>query len=265
MKGCSGFIARAASSAFVGSELSFLGFYLGCQHADVRREGRFDQQGAIIVRSEQRLHILDGQGNDLQSFGLPDTLRKDRQIACVPLSNGQALVWNVDADANLYWLDAQHMVRHQQVALPRGKGRSLLREATEAFSFVPMPALVVLLTALTPLEDRPQAAPGSYGAKLASTAADLWPVLLAAVLLALVLAWLVVRGQRRYGLRWTPVWVTLVAVFGLPVYSGPGDERWPARLPCPHCGQRVPRDRPACLACHQDFPAPQLKGIEIFA
>ena len=40
----------------------------------------------------------------------------------------------------------------------------------------------------------------------------------------------------------------------------PGLSWWPARLPCPHCGQRVPRDRPACFACGRDFPRRRQRG-----
>jgi len=40
---------------------------------------------------------------------------------------------------------------------------------------------------------------------------------------------------------------------------------WAARLPCPHCGQLAPRDRPACFACGREFPVPPPSGIEVFA
>ena len=34
---------------------------------------------------------------------------------------------------------------------------------------------------------------------------------------------------------------------------------------CPHCHAQAPRDREACAACETSFPAPGLKGIEVFA
>jgi hypothetical protein len=41
--------------------------------------------------------------------------------------------------------------------------------------------------------------------------------------------------------------------------------RWPVREPCPACHARSARDREACSECGAAFPAPGLKGIEIFA
>ena len=40
---------------------------------------------------------------------------------------------------------------------------------------------------------------------------------------------------------------------------------WPVQEPCPACGLRVSRDRPACSACHAEFPGPALIGTEVFA
>jgi hypothetical protein len=62
------------------------------------------------------------------------------------------------------------------------------------------------------------------------------------------------------------MWTIFVLLFGLPAFFGYLAHRaWPARLPCPHCGQRVPRDRAACFACNREFPPPAAKGIEVFA
>jgi len=49
--------------------------------------------------------------------------------------------------------------------------------------------------------------------------------------------------------------VVFVLLLGVPGFLGYLAHRvWPARLPCPHCGRPVPRDRPACFACGHDFP-----------
>lgn len=73
------------------------------------------------------------------------------------------------------------------------------------------------------------------------------------------------RRQRKFGARWTGMWMVFVLLFGLPGYLGYlAHRKWPTRLPCPSCRRAVPRDRLACLACGQDFPAPARKGIEVF-
>jgi hypothetical protein len=111
---------------------------------------------------------------------------------------------------------------------------------------------------------RPQSP--DYSAALKSDLKELWPVLPITAIVSAVLAVLCFRRQRKYGLPWTGVWILFVLLFGLPAYFGYLAHRhWPARLPCPNCGRRVPRDRPACFACGHDFPAPPPKGIEVFA
>jgi predicted amidophosphoribosyltransferase len=40
---------------------------------------------------------------------------------------------------------------------------------------------------------------------------------------------------------------------------------FPPRVPCPACGAAVPQRRDACAACRKPFPAPTLKGTEVFA
>jgi len=94
----------------------------------------------------------------------------------------------------------------------------------------------------------------------------MWPALAITAIISIVLAGLCFRHQRKYGLPWTGAWTVFVLLFGLPGYFGYLAHRvWPARLPCPHCSKRVPRDRPACFACGRNFPSPAMKGIEVFA
>ena len=108
----------------------------------------------------------------------------------------------------------------------------------------------------------------SYGRAevLGEDSAHLRPEMIAVFLFSVVLAALCYRRQHQYGLPWTGVWTAFVLLFGLPAYFGYLAHRsWPARLACPNCGKRVPRDRPACTGCGQEFPPPQPKGIEVFA
>jgi hypothetical protein len=92
-----------------------------------------------------------------------------------------------------------------------------------------------------------------------------WPGLTTLWIMSSVLAVLTYRRQRRFGLPWAGIWAGLVFLFGLPMYLAYRVHRvWPARLPCPNCNQPVSRDRPACFRCHELFPLPSARGIEIF-
>ena len=80
------------------------------------------------------------------------------------------------------------------------------------------------------------------------------------------LAWLCYRRQRRLHLPWTGAWVAFVFLFGVPGLVGYlVHRRWPPVTPCEGCGQAVPRDRPACARCGQEFSPPPPTGKEIFA
>jgi hypothetical protein len=80
-----------------------------------------------------------------------------------------------------------------------------------------------------------------------------------------LLAW---RRSRGFGLsrREQVAWVVFVGLFGFLGYVGFRlGRRWPVRVPCPHCGGPAARNRDECAACGTPFPAPALKGTEIFA
>ena len=89
----------------------------------------------------------------------------------------------------------------------------------------------------------------------------LWTSVAIATAISIILAAMSYRRQRRFGLPWTPLWTVLVLLFGVPAYIGYLAHRtWPARLPCPNCGQPAPRDRPACFLCRLDFPCAGAEG-----
>lgn len=105
-----------------------------------------------------------------------------------------------------------------------------------------------------------------YSSALRQFLSVFWPGLLLAALIAIVLAYVCLRRQRRFGMPGTAAWVVFVLFFGAPGFLGYlFHRRWPVREPCPACKQPVPRDREACFACGSDFPQPALKGSEVFA
>jgi hypothetical protein len=89
-----------------------------------------------------------------------------------------------------------------------------------------------------------------------------------AQLLAAGLAILCYRRQVRYrGSRSERiVWPLFVLALGLPGWVAYRFCRtWPVLETCSACGVGVPRDRGECAHCEADFPAPALKGTEVFA
>ena len=105
-----------------------------------------------------------------------------------------------------------------------------------------------------------------YWGRLRKSWPEWWPSLLGTFVISTILSVFCYRRQRQYDLPWTGMWVGFVLLFGVPAYLGYLVHRhWPARLPCPHCGQIVPQDREACCVCGQAFPPPAAKGIEVFA
>jgi hypothetical protein len=74
------------------------------------------------------------------------------------------------------------------------------------------------------------------------------------------------RRQRSLDPRTATGWAILVFVLGPPGLVGYLlHGQWPARAVCSFCGKSVPRDRATCLACGEEFFAPALRGIEVFA
>ena len=95
-----------------------------------------------------------------------------------------------------------------------------------------------------------------------------WPWLAAVLAMSTILAAVAWRRGRVFELsrRDQAVWVVFVLLFGLPAFAGLLlHRRRPAREPCPHCHARSARDRDTCAECGTSFPAPALRGTEIFA
>jgi hypothetical protein len=108
----------------------------------------------------------------------------------------------------------------------------------------------------------------TFSSALLRTLTKFWPARVIAQVLALGLAFLCYRRQKRYGLgRGERIaWPLFVLLLGLPGWIGYRFSRkWPVLETCPDCGVAVPRDRESCVRCTNEFPAPALKGTEVFA
>ena len=104
----------------------------------------------------------------------------------------------------------------------------------------------------------------TYGAALADALGHAWPALLVVVLLGAALAIFVYRRQTALDQGAALGWAIFVFFFGVAGFAGYWwHRRWPIQLACPKCGKLVPRDRDACLACREAFPAPVALSTEI--
>lgn len=130
---------------------------------------------------------------------------------------------------------------------------------------VPAPAFQLAIEALLPAM---QPGASNYATRLGDLLRRSWPWLAGVLAVAVALAAVARRRADAFGLsrRERNAWAAFVLILGAPGFVGFLLHRhWPTREPCPHCHASVPRDRAACAACGTPFPAPALKGTEIFA
>lgn len=225
----------------------------------------------LIVRTPDRVIILSESGEPLRSYLLPKEIR-DKDFRWFDFGDGKAML-TIDRNglptnrmssgektASIYWFgDDGKVVDHREVVLKTTKGTN---DAAVNMLCVPSPMIQFLGPVLDSVFHRRVSSSASVYKKIANQ----WPWIMILAIVCIVLAWLCYRRQRRFGLPWTWMWVVFVLLLGVPGWLGYlVHRRWPARLPCPHCGKSVPRDRPACLHCSHDFPAPAPTGAEVFA
>jgi hypothetical protein len=229
----------------------------------------------ILLRTPDKVILIDGDGKTLASYTLPESLR-GLAFEFGRLSIDQAVIQTLPQGNEFYWIDAAgKIVRHEtmkslhQDAVVNYPWPYQMAKITMAMLIVPSPGGILGILVCNPWEfwNQPwRSRDLVYSAALWQAIKDLWLLLAINGAIAIVAAVFCYRRQRKYGLPWTWVWVAFVLIFGLPAYLGYLAHRvWSARLTCPNCGQKAPRDRPACFVCGKDFPSPALKGIEVFA
>lgn len=220
----------------------------------------------LLVRTTDRILTFYPGDKELrvQTYTLPAELR-NLGLQWLELPNDRALIrtgqigdrWGNE----LYWIDAAGtIVRHESVDIQNSM-ESVAKEVA-AVAMVPSFGTIVGISSAKVWRHGPYVTVA--GGIL--TGRELRRALVVTGLIGAVLAVFCYRRHRRYGLPWAWAWAAFVLLFGVPAYLGYLAHRlWPTRLPCPHCGQPAPRDRPACMWCGQDLPSPPPKGIEVFA
>jgi hypothetical protein len=225
----------------------------------------------IVLRTADRIIVLDPPTGTKREYALPADIR-DVVLQVYAIGNNQLLLqaWNTQpsVQSEFIWLAQDgSVVRRQEVTLTNNLGIS--EGAAFAIGTVAFPVPIGYLFGLffgVPITMLQSNVVSTYPAAL-SRAFDLgWPGHPTAIVLSVVLAWCTYRLQCRYHRPATGVWTTFVLVFGWPAFLAYWIEhRRPKMESCGQCGNVVPRDRDACVACNSLFPAPPLIGREIFA
>ncbi len=244
--------------------------------------GRSTTEQPILVRTIRQIHELDQQHHVKKVFSLPADLDRRSAVEWYALASGQAIavvgpLWTRQPDQPdnvlrrlAYRIKGDGAIEDQLV-VDLQSGASAADKATRVTQALlvvlglPAPAIVFAIGVLRVITDDQ---PRSYLAAVTALLKDTWPSVIAVLALSIVLAILVQRRSRGFGLarREQIAWSVFVLLFGLPAYVGYRlVRRWPIRQPCPNCHAHVPRDRVACAECGMRFPDPSLKGTEIFA
>ena len=232
----------------------------------------------VLVWAGQKIYAFDRQYHVVSTFTIPaEVLHKgaywyeiggDRTLAAFFLAPpaGETRGANVSQKRVYRFADDGTVRDSFDVALRNGS-RTPNGAAERTLTALCLPVPAVLLAGEIFIRSQADPVPG-YPKAVRTALERAWPWLLAVLALSSVLAALVWWRSRAFGLsrRAQTVWAVFVLLFGVPACVGFWlHRRWPVRVSCPHCHARSARDRDACAACGTPFPAPALKGIEIFA
>jgi hypothetical protein len=244
--------------------------------------GHSTTEQPILVRTTRQIHELDQQHHVKKVFNLPAELDRRSAVQWYVLNSGQAIAVagplrarQPDQPDNVLRLLAYRIkgdgAIEDQFVIDLQTGSSAPDKATQVTQTLllalglPVPAIGFAIGAIRVItDDQPQ----SYAAAVTALLKETWPGVIAVLALSIVLAILVQRRSRGFGLsrREQIAWSVFVLLFGLPAYVGFRTyRRWPIRQPCPNCQAQAPRDRVACAECGMRFPDPSLRGTEIFA
>jgi hypothetical protein len=230
-----------------------------------RPNARF--RAGILLRTADRVRVVDMEGKEIQTYLLPAALRDCRlQWWCLPGDRVLIRPGRTEWNDELYWIDPKRdIARHENVTLEKHLALGRVKRDLILSLTAPSPASMAVVSACKPWARFYCSEAITYWGVLGSTLASGWsPWLVGGLSIGCAVS--CYRRQRKYAMPCTGVWVAFVFLTGLPGYIGYlAHRRWPSRLPCPHCGRHVPRDRPACIACGREFPPPAMKGIEVLA
>jgi hypothetical protein len=249
------------------------------QKAAETKEGEaegFQYRGLTAVRQIDRLVLFNLHEGKKETFILPEILR-DRRFSAFLVGPDQLLVdaheqgdeyWSGGPIVRLYWTNRKGEIqREKEVKLAGFRPASPRSRAWGASTLIPIPVVWIvgmLLGAPLYLVQTNYVADFASGVSFVASLA--WPPMVVVLLIAVALAWVILRLQRKYRRGGSGAWAVFVFLFGVPGFLAYLVEHRRAKLEaCRQCGEIVPRDREACAACEAEFAAPARVGTEIFA
>ncbi|MGC8639666.1 MAG: hypothetical protein ACP5XB_07275 [Isosphaeraceae bacterium] len=232
----------------------------------------------VVVQSGQKVYKLDHHYKVIGTFTIPPEVEGNHAITWYEIEGDRALVQCAthrndlesrgrDVAIQTLYRIAKDGTIQETIEVSLHTGWPISEQAGVALTILSLPSPAFLLgigfaslAAFHPVQE--------YGAEIGTVLKQSWPWLLAVLALSAVLAAIAWHQSRALGLarRERIVWAAFVLFFGVPAFAGFWlHRRWPVRERCPHCQARSPRDRDLCAACGEPFPAPSLRGNEIFA
>jgi hypothetical protein len=170
------------------------------------------------------------------------------------------------APTTVVWVDPEgKQLRAASVQL-RERNQEDPLQAWALVSLLPVPALLAMLAVVTSVPSWNAGASADFAVNFAERVQAFWLPMTVLMVLSAMLALLAYRRHRRYESRGAGAWAVFVLLLGpLGLVAYLLHRSWPVRTACEHCGRPTPRNHSQCLACNQTFPAPELRGIEVFA
>jgi hypothetical protein len=226
----------------------------------------------LAARTDTVVLVLNKHGEVERHYPIPEELR-EKPFLFGETTTGEAVMrWEQEGDvlaeervSSLFWVRPDGQIRTVAVTLPSEPFREL-RYVMAAL--LPSPLALDGVGVLRSQQLQEDGLTPTFASAVVRTWEEFWPAAVLAQLLALGLAILCYRRQRRYGVGSAEriAWPLFVLLLGLPGWIGYRFcRKWPVLESCPECGVAVPRDRESCLRCANDFPAAALRGTEVFA
>jgi hypothetical protein len=239
--------------------------------------GHPKQEQPILVRTKQKIYLLDHKHNVVKVFTIPTESDRRSPLDWYEIGDGRRIVEYVRPQAGgeaenvtkrVIYRIADDGTIQDTIELTLQSGAGATSERAQAVLLrvgVPVPAFLLVIEPLFEMLTSPaQGFPAAFMAGLGRS----WPWWLPVLALSVVVAVLAWRRSRAFGLsrREQITWTIYVLLPGVPAYVGFVLSRhWPVREPCPNCHAQAARDRAECAECGTRFPEPSLKGTEIFA
>jgi hypothetical protein len=231
----------------------------------------------LILRLPDHVTLVDARTGEQTDFLLPEDVREAQELmiyGSIPGSRGAELIVQPSGYSSaarrvqLLRLDREGNILDDQSAdLGGWIPKTTRRLAYECAVLGPVPAAwAVYVAGLQPASQVAQRPERSYGEAVRILVVKVWPGILIVAVAGIASALAVYRWQRSYRRSHTFEWCTAALFLG-PMFAVAYlvGHRVDARASCESCGTIVPRAREACTACGEAFPAPALKGIEVFA